>query len=175
MIPLLHRVELLAERSFPFLKGGEMNGGFEYLGMDFILSEGGKAYLLEVNAPPSQDTATGLSHAENLHNAVLSDLISLWVMPRVTGAPSQTGGWNCVYLWEEVSKAGILPSKAVILNKIRWAIFERKAIKQDEEEGDRPTFHACEAVELEPKGLISDLYLQLRSTPVPILLRPMNI
>ena len=48
-----------------------MNGGFEYLGMDFILSEGGKTYLLEVNAPPSQDTATGLSHAENLHNAVM--------------------------------------------------------------------------------------------------------
>jgi selenocysteine lyase/cysteine desulfurase len=127
-------VALFAERSFPFLKGGEMNGGFEYLGMDFILSEGGKAYLLEVNAPPSQDTATGLSHAENLHNTVLSDLISLWVMPRVTGALSQTGGWTCVFSGRS-EESGILPSKAVILNKIRWAIFERKAIKQDDEEG----------------------------------------
>lgn len=128
-------VALLAERSFPFLKGGEANGGFEYLGMDFILSDGGKAYLLEVNAPPSQDTATGLPHAENLHNTVLADLISLWVMPRVTGAPSQMGGWNCVFSGKS-EESGILPSKAVILNKIRWAIFERKTIKQDEEEGD---------------------------------------
>ena len=124
--------KLLAERIFPFLKGGEMNGGFEYLGLDFILSEGGKAYLLEVNAPPSQDTASGLLHAENLHNRVLSDLLSLWVFPRImTGLQPQAGGWSCVY-FEEREDSGILPSKAVILNKIRWAIFERKLIKQDE-------------------------------------------
>ncbi|KAI2510786.1 Aminotransferase class-V [Fragilaria crotonensis] len=145
-------VALLAERSFPFLKGGEMNGGFEYLGMDFILSEGGKAYLLEVNAPPSQDTATGLSHAENLHNAVISDLISLWVMPRVTGALSQVGGWNCVFSGKS-EESGILPSKAVILNKIRWAIFERKAMKQDEDEGDVIEHATPEKVEIEPKDL----------------------
>ena len=44
----------------PFIQGGEVNGGFEYLGLDFILShkqqENGDhpkpvAYLLEVNAP----------------------------------------------------------------------------------------------------------------------------
>lgn len=58
-------VAALSQQSFPFLQGGQANNGFEYLGMDFILSYDprcGKpnAYLLEVNSPPSQDTATGL-------------------------------------------------------------------------------------------------------------------
>jgi selenocysteine lyase/cysteine desulfurase len=125
-------IELLAQQAFPFLKGGTANGGFEYLGLDFILSDGGKAYLLEVNAPPSQDTATGLNHAEDLHNVVLSDLIRLWVLPVVSKAAPVLGGWRCVYTGIP-EDTGILPSKAVILNKIRWAIFERKIIKQEDE------------------------------------------
>lgn len=35
----------------------------------------GRAWLLEVNCPPSQDTATGLPHAEALHDGVLGDLL----------------------------------------------------------------------------------------------------
>ena len=75
------------------LDGGQKNNGFEYCGMDFMLSYrtnhgGGKddgnhpeegendgapknalqpvAYLLEINSPPSQDTASSLPHAEHL-------------------------------------------------------------------------------------------------------------
>ena len=127
-------VATLAEKAFPYLRGGDVNGGFEYLGIDFILSERDHqpvAYLLEVNAPPSQDTATGLPHAENLHNAVISDLISLWVLPRVIGASPKLGGWKCVFQDQNYFSWNILPSKAVILNKIRWAIFERKLAKED--------------------------------------------
>ena len=154
----------LAENAFPFLKGGEVNGGFEYLGMDFILSKGGKAYMLEVNAPPSQDTATGLPHAENLHNAVLSDLISLWVEPRLTGVTEKLGGWKCVYAAKIEPGGTILPSKAVILNKIRWAIFERKTIKQEEEqltteyEYSSKNEHVCE--DLSPNCIANFARLQ---------------
>lgn len=130
-------VALLGKRSFPFLKGGDLNNGLEYLGMDFILSyrddDGAPvAYLLEVNAPPSQDTATGLPHAEQLHDEVLSDLINLWVLPSTTGVAEKLGGWKCVYRQENETSSSILPSKAVILNKIRWAIFERKTCKAEE-------------------------------------------
>ncbi|CAJ1940130.1 unnamed protein product [Cylindrotheca closterium] len=143
----------LAKRVFPFLQGGQANHGFEYLGMDFILAHDDKtdtplAYLLEINAPPSQDTATGLPHAENLHDDVIRDLMSLWVFPNVpnTIAVEQPGGWRCVYE-DNASGEGftaqssgaqqheqqlIIPSKAAIINKIRWAIFERKTAKKEQ-------------------------------------------
>jgi selenocysteine lyase/cysteine desulfurase len=129
----------LAQRTFPFLQGGQANNGFEYLGMDFILSYAGEdqsspiAYLLEVNAPPSQDTATGLPHAEQLHDRVIRDWISLWVVPKLTGTTEVPGGWQCVFDNESArSECGsrLLPSKAALINKIRWTIFERKAAKQ---------------------------------------------
>ena len=131
-------ISTLAKRSFPFLRGGEANNGFEYLGVDFILSYRGSspiAYLLEVNAPPSQDTATGLAHAEGLHNDVMRDIVTLWVEPRVAGAEENPGGWMCVhkeegYLHDKHSETAIVPSKAAIINKIRWAIYERKTEKQ---------------------------------------------
>ena len=121
-----------AERAFPFLRGGDRNGGFEYLGMDFILSEKDcepNAYLLEVNAPPSQDTATGLPHAEELHNTVISDLIDLWILPRITMSSPKLGGWKCVFQDQHYCPWDIQPSKAVILNKIRWTLLERKRSK----------------------------------------------
>lgn len=133
-------VSTLAKRSFPFLQGGQANNGFEYLGMDFMLSYNDVnhpvAYILEVNAPPSQDTATGLPHAENLHNEVIRDLTKLWVIPSVTGSPEVPGGWRCVHTENTIAQKGelIAPSKASILNKIRWAIFERKAIKKEKHE-----------------------------------------
>jgi Tubulin-tyrosine ligase family len=124
----------LSRRSFPFLRGGEANNGFEYLGMDFILSYDANnvpvVYMLEVNAPPSQDTATGLSHAESLHNDVIRDILTLWVFPKVTSqAAENPGGWKCVYdgRGDNVSDTTlIVPSKAAILSKIRWAIFEQE-------------------------------------------------
>mmetsp|Transcript_16412 Transcript_16412/g.40069 ORF Transcript_16412/g.40069 Transcript_16412/m.40069 type:complete len:137 (+) Transcript_16412:531-941(+) len=120
--------------------------------MDFILAHDDKtgtplAYLLEINAPPSQDTATGLPHAENLHDDVIRDLISLWVLPNVpdTLAMEQPGGWRCVYEDDASKEASsnvqpqeqqlIVPSKAAIINKIRWAIFERKAAKKEQTSG----------------------------------------
>jgi selenocysteine lyase/cysteine desulfurase len=137
----------LARRTSPFLQGGEANNGFEYLGMDFILSySDGKpvAYLLEVNAPPSQDTATGLAYAEDLHDTVIRDIFSLWVFPKVNGfGPEVPGGWRCVHKEpkRELVKASksIAPSKAAILNKIRWALYEQK-ISRRQEDGPPPEF-----------------------------------
>ena len=202
-------VASLASSFGPYLGGGEANCGFEYLGLDFVLSsvevegegderygdndndggdhggigwrdgsngDGSKsssterrscrrlpvAYLLEANAPPSQDTATGLMHAEALHDEVVTDLLRMWVLPNVVGDPSQStrnddagddvfsrshsrrdcGGWRCVYFPPESTTAAsdidsrercpILPSKAAILNRIRWALFEHRASKQYE-------------------------------------------
>jgi selenocysteine lyase/cysteine desulfurase len=139
-----HVVATLAHRSRTFVQGGQANGGFEYLGLDFAMSHDAltgkpKAYLLEVNAPPSQDTATGLPHAEALHNTVLADLLSLWVLPKVLGAPERAGGWNCVHgsndsAWLSAPKAtpGQVPSQVALLNRMRWAMRERKAAKRVE-------------------------------------------
>lgn len=137
----------LARRTSPFLQGGEANNGFEYLGMDFILSySDGKpvAYLLEVNAPPAQDTATGLSYAEELHDTVIRDIFSLWIFPKVNEfGPEVPGGWRCVYKEpkRELVKESkfIAPSKAAILNKIRWALYEQK-ISRRQEDGPPPEF-----------------------------------
>lgn len=167
-------VAKLAKKSAPYVQGGQANNGFEYLGLDFVLSSvavasdekddgGGSvdddyneerrkpvAYLLEVNAPPSQDTATGLPHAEELHDEVISDLLRLWVLPKldIYLTSSRENGWKCVYSpplpstldntqstdggEEKLSNNLIVPSKAAILNRIRWAIFERKASKEYE-------------------------------------------
>ncbi|KAL7450149.1 hypothetical protein ACHAWC_004095 [Mediolabrus comicus] len=166
-------VAKLAKKSAPYVQGGQANNGFEYLGLDFVLSsvsvvasdgkeeDGGDdhneqrrkpvAYLLEVNAPPSQDTATGLPHAEELHDEVISDLLRLWVLPKldIHLMSSRENGWKCVYSpplpstldntqstadggEEKLSNNLIVPSKAAILNRIRWAIFERKASKEYE-------------------------------------------
>lgn len=114
-----------------FLRGGQRNHGFEYLGLDFILSSNCKAYLLEVNAPPSQDTATGLPHAEALHNDVLRDLVTMLVLPSVTGAIPCRGGWQCVRRGVEMQEAeatSIVPSKAALLNKMKWALYEKKCM-----------------------------------------------
>jgi len=142
----------LAKSFGSFIKGGEANGGFEYLGLDFVLSSikdeeddcrKPVAYLLEVNAPPSQDTATGLPHAEALHDEVISDLLHMWVLPNVLGIskeekePRNCGGWNCVYSptddeGESSNDNLIVPSKAAIINRIRWALFEKRALKEEE-------------------------------------------
>ncbi|KAL7467109.1 hypothetical protein ACHAXS_007384, partial [Conticribra weissflogii] len=137
----------LAERAAPFLRGGDANSGFEYLGLDFLLSSVPDddaaaprlpvAYLLEANSPPSQDTATGLARAEELHDRVVSDLLTMWVLPRLgIGRNRECGGWKCVYDPAEGAShpsddasVPIAPSKAAILNKIRWAMFERKAAR----------------------------------------------
>ena len=142
----------LTERSMPYLSGGQGNNGFEYLGMDFILSykdlsnsnTGDSksrptpvAYLLEVNAPPSQDTATGLKHAEDLHDDVIRDILTLWVFPKVTDGlyEENPGGWRHAYRLnpdengETASEVPILPSKAAIINRIRWGMVERRALK----------------------------------------------
>lgn len=163
-------VRELARSSQGYVQGGEMNHGFEYLGLDFILSYETQAcpthgtiendmtiplspqltpvaYLLEVNCPPSQDTATGLKHAEDLHNEVLSDWVNVHVIPTIQGKrpvvydDSTTRGWKCVYR-ENSSKAvvkmettvSILPSKATLLNKIKWQLFERKSQREYEHE-----------------------------------------
>ena len=135
----------LARKSMPYISGGMPNGGFEYLGMDFILSPGGVAHLLEVNAPPSQDTATGLPHAEDLHDDVIRDLLTLWVLPKVDKATKlNPGDWRCVYEAEQKlticdgnNDETILPSKSAIVNKMRWSVFEWKMAKRYDEETRR--------------------------------------
>jgi len=139
-------IAFLAQQAFPFLQGGQANHGFEYLGIDFMLSYNDNtdpmAYILEINAPPSQDSATGLPHAENLHNEVLQDLITLWVLPHVTNNNNieNPGGWRCIHghgrrktLEDEEEKEPIIPSKAAIINMIRWNMFEKKAQKRDDD------------------------------------------
>eukprot|EP00536_Pseudo-nitzschia_multiseries_P000660 jgi/Psemu1/179293/e_gw1.8.160.1 len=166
-------VSAVVEKTFRLglLDGGEKNHGFEYCGMDFMLSYKEKeinenfndnnsvnsheprlqpvAYLLEINSPPSQDTASSLPHAEHLHNEVLRDWMTCWVIPKIEPKyPIRTGGWQkCEVNQDEYySKAAsserhgsnkeqqscdlILPSKAALLNKIRWALFERKVQKK---------------------------------------------
>ena len=132
------------------------------MGLDFILSYDETnqnqplAYLLEVNAPPSQDTATKLPHAEEVHNTVLRDLLHLWVYPHIDpNIAEQLGGWKCVYNGCQVSNISthrndgivksstndttttvtttIQPSKAAILNKIRWNLYERHQLKLDQQ------------------------------------------
>eukprot|EP00984_Skeletonema_dohrnii_P035024 scaffold34597_cov96-Skeletonema_dohrnii-CCMP3373.AAC.4 len=168
-------VAALAEKSAAYVQGGQANNGFEYLGLDFVLSsvpeegDGNStrrkpvAYLLEVNAPPSQDTATGLPHAEELHDEVISDLLRLWVLPNLGTKSVSENGFKCVYSpkgssvdVEDPSNL-IVPSKAAILNKIRWAMFERRTSKMYESswrkeeagvacsESDHPKSHKCES------------------------------
>ena len=130
--------------------------------MDFMLSYKSKgedgvqpiAYLLEINSPPSQDTASSLPHAEDLHNEVLRDWMTFWVIPHIDSSYEvRPGGWLDCEVNHENSKSSIaarsghrnsknrigdeqensdlvLPSKAAILNKFRWALFERKMQKK---------------------------------------------
>ena len=161
-------VKTLAQQSFYFLQGGEANHGFEYLGLDFILSYRPSspsssfenntmsfnqqlhtplAYLLEVNAPPSQDTATGLPHAEALHDQVLKDWIDHWVIPHVMPPMSclktNTGGWIHIHTYLDPGQKAnniindntlISPSKAAWLNKIRWALYQNKMIRKEKDQ-----------------------------------------
>ena len=129
-------ISYLAQQALPFLQGGEANHGFEYMGIDFMLSYNENrepiAYMLEINAPPSQDSATGLPHAENLHNEVLRDLTTLWVLPHVTHTAEDPGGWRCIHGPASIEDGGepIIPSKAAIINMIRWSLFEKRAQKE---------------------------------------------
>jgi selenocysteine lyase/cysteine desulfurase len=188
-------VERLIQVTLPFIQGGTHNHGFEYLGLDFILSychtddddeeEENEtttlntasstnrqsppqpvvqplAYLLEVNAPPSQDTATKLPHAEKVHDTVLRDLLNLWVYPHVLrNRTEQLGGWKCVYDGKlpnsfsdtnvdrnsnykndvhsststtMTSVTSMLPSKAAILNRVRWNLYERHQQKLERQQ-----------------------------------------
>jgi selenocysteine lyase/cysteine desulfurase len=150
----------LARKSKMFVQGGDMNNAFEYLGLDFILSYEQNdhqkhveqltpvAYLLEINCPPSQDTATGLKHAEDLHNEVLSDWMKAHVVPIVNGCCSSSDsnfrGWIRVYEDDSVTHnrnkiESILPSKAAILNKIMWELFERKSQREYDNQFDKET------------------------------------
>jgi selenocysteine lyase/cysteine desulfurase len=163
------------------LNGGQKNNGFEYCGMDFMLSYRKKkkgadqtdtasgiynneninassllelepvAYLLEINSPPSQDTASSLPHAEDLHNEVLRDWMTFWVIPRIDPTyPIRAGGWlDCGVNHGSTTSSSssnssssnvehdrkvvalVLPSKAAMLNKIRWALFECKVQKKE--------------------------------------------
>jgi len=172
-------IKALAKSAFPFLQGGEGNGGFEYLGLDFMLSYRSTskdglepiAYLLEVNAPPSQDTATGLLHAEGLHNEVISDLLSLWVYPHVCGSVVRRGGWECVYQDEEYSNGydssllsiPISPSKAVILNKLKWAMFERQQQLRYKQQTPEQHHHPPQSIENKELQLANKISHHARS------------
>ncbi len=193
-------VAMLAEKSAPYVQGGQANNGFEYLGLDFVLSSVPDetdedstrrkpvAYLLEVNAPPSQDTATGLPHAEELHDEVISDLLRLWVLPHLGIQSSKSeNGWKCVYsppssldrgtaVDIEESRNLIVPSKAAILNKIRWAMFEKRASKEYESswrnegpacEGLDSKSHKCESDENEDSNFDADSFVSFVRSQFP--------
>jgi selenocysteine lyase/cysteine desulfurase len=196
----------LTQRSWPYLEGGKGNQGFEYLGMDFILSyrpsPGGDqlhepvAYLLEINAPPSQDTATGLKHAEDLHDDVIRDILYFWVIPKVTGGeyPGNQGGWRCAHIIPrdecEDSANHILPSKAAIINKIRWALVERKAMKSQDtkqalshvvnfeqacDDAQRYVTYRQDEEALPPKKNLADLVSSFARSKFPFFQRSVSI
>jgi selenocysteine lyase/cysteine desulfurase len=60
------------------------------------------------------------------------------VTPNVTGSPETPGGWRCVHAEKTTVEEGelIVPSKASILSKIRWVMFEKKAIKKEKAEAE---------------------------------------
>lgn len=87
-----HRsVKSIAMAFGPCVQGGQQNHGFEYLGLDIMLTRD-RSILLEINAPPSQDSATQLPHAEAVHDAVLIDWIGLWVDPHIRKTIPLCGG-----------------------------------------------------------------------------------
>jgi selenocysteine lyase/cysteine desulfurase len=168
----------LARKSAPFLRGGRANHGFEYLGMDFVLSSrldahSSKripvAYLLEVNAPPSQDTATGLPHAEALHDEVLSDLLRMCVLPELGVADRECGGWKCVYSPDESSDAQypVVPSKAAFVNRVKWNMFEKKAIKEYEIHWSKIHRQRSECESLGDFSLDLDAFVRIVRTQFP--------
>lgn len=86
--------------------------------------------------------STYTAHAEDVHNAVLADLLSLWVLPNVTDTKEKPGGWKCVHRDEAIitstkypnkfTKKLAIPSKAAFMNKMRWALFEQKACRKQQ-------------------------------------------
>ena len=85
--------------------GGGVGGGggtqcFEFVGLDLSLSDSGRASVLELNAPPSLDTAyPHLEKAEAVHDEVHKDLLEWVVLPKVMEERERGvlgGGWvNC--------------------------------------------------------------------------------
>lgn len=144
---------------FPFVNGGSVNGGFEYMGLDFLLSyecaelpesvtpmSNGrnvtnfipKAYLLEINAPPSQGTATGLPWAEKVHDTVLKDLMNLWVRPCVEGVDPIFGGWKLMGKLNISRESSLFNNftsltfhEASMMNRIRWKLFDFQKKKNE--------------------------------------------
>mmetsp|Transcript_16946 Transcript_16946/g.30400 ORF Transcript_16946/g.30400 Transcript_16946/m.30400 type:complete len:91 (+) Transcript_16946:3-275(+) len=71
--------------------------------------------------------------------------MDFWVIPRIVSgrgngdSSSAMGGWKCVHVTKHESHSDvnqdrddmILPSKAAILNKIRWALSEKKTLKNE--------------------------------------------
>ena len=81
----------LVSAAAPFLEAQRSADHFEYMGCDFMVSADGRAWLLECNCPPSQDTATGLAHAEAVHDGVIGDIIDAFVLPQCLGGGSGVG------------------------------------------------------------------------------------
>ena len=126
----------------PYLDGGFGNGALEYLGMDFIFSHNPRnstydAFLLEINAPPSQDTATGLKHAEELHDRVVGDVVRGFVIPNCTEGKveSDKGGWmdSDVTPTSTPKRNTTTPtaaptpySRSASVNKLKWGMLEKR-------------------------------------------------
>ena len=116
-----------------------------------LLPKAGDPWLLECNCPPSQDTATGLPHAEAVHDGVIGDLLDLVVVPALTagsrggvdgeaaardGAEGAGGGptasraddageWECA----RPPNRGFEPAAKTTGNRMRWKMHERRETK----------------------------------------------
>ena len=127
----------LARAAAPFVGLGGADGsvGFEYLGCDFVIDEAGGAWLLEVNCPPSQDTATGLPHAEALHDAVLGELLALVVVPALQrtaptpGAPASAAA-PPAGSWERCGTSNAV-GESPALAQLRWKMYSRWCLMGD--------------------------------------------
>ena len=150
---IIENLQWILESFHPFVKGGTHIRAFQYLGLDFMLtlqnhgnlSKMPCAHLLEINAPPSQDTATGLHHAEFVHNKVIQDWIDFWVVPSVARDYQEykgLNGWKRVHAIsnQDQSHANTEESytrksfhKQAMWNKLRWKLFETKCSNQEKQ------------------------------------------
>ena len=129
-------VAQMAAALAPFSEGAERNGGFEFIGVDFMVtwetSGEQRAWVLECNAPPGQGTASGLEHAERLHDQVHGDILTAWVLPRVTDGRCKPSLGGYVLVKPPCrplppSRASFSYNLARFRNLAKWRVYEKRA------------------------------------------------
>ena len=82
----------------------------------------------------TQDTATGLPHAEAVHDAVIGDLLDFVVVPAFHEQPAGgRGGAHEQGEWEMVRppNPAFAPAAKTTGNTMRWRMHQRREAKQE--------------------------------------------